>query len=167
MKYTQMKHTRLHHKKLSKKAITAIMGTVLLISFAVAIGSVVMSLGSAEVEDKAECAIDINLKLTQIKGINQLCYSQAKNAITFTIENGKNIKVEGLLINLVGTEKANSIELNEAKITKAGTYLGKVPYNKALAGELQQVKIIPKVAMYDEEQICTEKALVIEEIRKC
>lgn len=160
-------HRQLKKRILSKKAITAIMGTVLLITFAVAVGSVVMSLGSAEVEEQAECAIDINMKLAQIKGVDQLCYNQAKNTITFTIENGKNIKVEGLIINILGTEKAETAELNEAKITKAGTYLGKVPYNKVLAGDLQQIKIIPKVTLYDEEQICTEKALVIEDFPPC
>ncbi len=154
-------------RRLSKKAITIIMGSVLLISFAVAAGSVFMQLGSAQVEEEAECAVDINLKLAVLGGKDQLCYSAPEKKIQFTVENGKNMKVEGLLINTLGTKKALTSELNDAKITKAGMYIGSIPYDQTIAGPLQQIKIIPKINLYDEEQICTEKALVIEKVAAC
>ncbi len=163
-----MKKTIPKHKfHLSKKAITVIMGFALLISFGVAVGSVVMRLGSAEVEDAAECAIDINMQLTKLSGIEQLCYNQATKQIEFTVENGKNIKIEGLLVNTLGSKKAQTLELNDAIIPKTGMYVGAIPFNPAVAGQLKQIKIIPKVNMYDEEQICTEKALIIEQIPTC
>ncbi len=153
--------------QLNRKAITIIMGFALLVSLGVAAGSVVMKLGSAQVEDQAECAIDINLKITQLSGKDQLCLNTATKTIDFTLENGKNIKVEGLLVNTLGAKKAQTSELNDAIIPKAGMYVGNVPYNPAIAGQIKQVKIIPKVNMYDEEQICTEKAIIIEKIPPC
>mgnify|MGYP001615895057 CR=1 FL=1 len=143
------------------------MATFLLISFAVAIGVVVMNFGRAQVEQQAECAIDINLKFSKISNQDQICYDASKKDITFTIENGINIKVDGLILNTIGSQKADSLELNDAKIGKAGVYLGHMKYDKAVSGDMKQLKITPKVTMYDQEQICTEKALVVENLRAC
>ena len=159
--------TQLKRKKLNKKAITVIMGVALLVSLAVAAGSVFIKLGSAQVESKAECAIDVNLKLSTFQGKQLFCLNQASKQLEFTIDNGVNIKVEGLLINTIGLKKAQTIELNDAKMPKAGSYVGSVKYDPALSGQLRQVKIIPKVKMYDEEQICAEKTLVVEKFPAC
>lgn len=152
---------------LRKKGITPLMATFLLISFAVAIGVVVMNFGRAQVEQQAECAIDINLKFSKISNQDQICYDVSKKDIAFTIENGINIKVDGLILNTIGSQKADSLELNDAKIGKAGVYLGHMTYDKAVSGDMKQLKITPKVTMYDQEQICTEKALVVENLRAC
>ena len=83
------------------------------------------------------------------------------------IENGINIKVDSLVMNIIGTKKATTYDLIDAKMEKAGTYLKYTPYNVEEIGELRQIKIIPKVLMYDEELICQEKAIVLEEVRDC
>jgi len=154
-----------HRQK--KKGITPLMATLLLISFAVAIGVVVMNFGAAEVESNAQCPVQIGLKLAIIGGQDQICYDSAKKDVTFTLENGVNIKVEGLIFNAIGSTKAESYELNEAKMIKAGNYLGHVTYDSAVSGTIKQIKITPKINLYDAEQICTEQALVIENIRNC
>ncbi len=151
--------------KTNKRGITPIMTTLLLVSFAVAVGVVVMNFGRAQAEEGAQCAINIDLKLAEIGGQSQLCYDPASQSIRFTVENGVNIKVEGLIVNIIETDKAESVEVNDAKIIKAGTYLGTVKY--AAAGALQQVKLIPKVMLFDQEEICAEQALVVENIRNC
>lgn len=155
-----------NHKQ-KKKGVTPLMITLLLISFAVAVGVVIMNFGAAEVEEAAECPINIGLKLAVISGQEQLCYDAAKKDIAFTLENGVNIKVEGLIFNAIGNKKAESFELNEAKMIKAGNYLGQVAYDSSVSGEIQQIKITPKIVLYDAEQICSEQALVVEGIRSC
>ncbi len=157
----------LEEKRNRKKGITPLMATLLLISFAVAVGVVVMNLGSAQVEESAQCPINIGLKLSNIGGEDQLCYDAGSKSLKFTLENGVNIKVEGLIVNIIGTEKAESYELNDAKVGKAGTYMGKAGYDSGVAGEIRQLKISPKVVLYDTEQICSEQALVAEKVRNC
>jgi hypothetical protein len=157
----------LEEKRNRKKGITPLMATLLLISFAVAVGVVVMNLGSAQVEESAQCPINIGLVLSNIGGEDQLCYDAGSKELKFTLENGINIKVEGLIVNIIGTEKAESYEFNDAKVGKAGTYLGKANYDSAAAGEIRQLKISPKIVLYDTEQICTEQALVAETVRNC
>lgn len=154
-------------KYLDKQGITPLMVTLLLISFAVALGVVIMNFGRAQVETEAECPINIGMKLSSISGVEQLCYDQAKKQLSFTVENGVNINVEGLIVNLIGELKAETIELAEAKMGKAGNYMGRIAYDSSAAGEIRQIKISPKVLLYDNEEICSEKAVVAESVRAC
>jgi len=153
--------------KMNKKAITPLMIGFILVSFAVAVASGVMNFAKAEVEDQASCAIDINMKWAVIGGKEEICFNQATKEVKFTIENGVNIKVEGLVVNIVGTKGSESKELNEAKIIKAGNYFGNVGYNYNTVGDIRQIKFIPKVIFSETEEVCAEKALVVENIRNC
>ena len=154
-------------KSWGKEGVTPLMVTMLLLSLAVAVGVVIMNFGRAQVEENAQCAIDIGLHLASIGGQEQLCYSAGKKVLSFTVENGLNIKVDGLIVNVIGGDKAETVELNDAKMTKAGTYVGKVSFDSAAGGEIRQVKITPKVVLYDEEQICSEQAIVVESVGGC
>jgi len=148
--------------KLNKKAITPLMATFLLVSFAIAVGVGVMNFGRAQVEESAECTVDVGLKFSVIGGNEQLCYDTAKKEVKFTVENGVNVATTGLVVNVIGTEKAETAELNDAKISKAGTYVAHITYDSAVSGLVQQIKISPKVTPYDQELICQDKALVFE-----
>ena len=53
---------------MNKKAISPIIATLLLISFAVALGVVIMNFGRAQVELEAQCAIEIGLDLAEVEG---------------------------------------------------------------------------------------------------
>ena len=152
---------------MDKRGITPIMATFLLISFAVAVGVVVMNLGRAQVESDAECPINIELKLSNIQGVDQLCYDSAKKELAFTVENGINIDVEGLIVNVISSQQAETFAMDNAYMGKAGVYFGHAPFDSSASGEIRQVKILPKVLLYDNLEICTEQALVIEEIRDC
>jgi hypothetical protein len=151
---------------MNKKGISPLIATFLLISFAVALGVVIMSFGRAQVELEAQCPISIGLVISNIGGEDQFCYDSNAKEIKFTLENGVNIKVNGLVFNVIGSIQAESSEIN-TEIIKAGTYLGNMKYDSSTSGEIRQVKISPKINLYDEEQICTDKALVIENIKEC
>ncbi len=150
-----------------KSGLTPLMITFLLISFAVAVGTVIMNFGSAQVEEAAECPIAISLHVANIGGQEQLCQDAAKSQLSFTVENGVNIKVTGLIVSIIGSERAETFELNDAKMDKAGSYVGKVPYSTTTSGTIRQVKITPKVTPYDAEQICAEQAIVVEAVKGC
>lgn len=152
---------------MKKKGITPLMATLLLISFAVALGVVIMSFGRAQVDLEAQCSIDVNLKFSVVGGEEQFCIDQAKKQLFFVVENGINIEVVGLVVNIIGTEKVQTYDLNDAKIEKAAAYMKYVPYDTAAIGTLRQIKIIPKVNMYDEELICQEKGIILEAVRDC
>ena len=154
-------------KYLGKEGITPLMIAFLLVSFAVAVGVVVLNLGSAQVESSATCSVNIGLRFSQISGEEQVCYDAAKKIFSFSVENGVNINVNGIVVNIIGTQKAESFELNEAKMGKAAVYLGRVPYDTAASGEIRQVKISPKIVPVDQEQVCIDQAIVVEKVKPC
>lgn len=143
------------------------MATFLLVSFAVAVGVVVMNFGRAQVEEAAECSLNTDLKLAQIGGTEQLCYDATAQKLLFTVENGVNIKVEGLVVNIIGTNKAETMELNDAVMVLAGTYVGTINYDSSVNGAIRQVKITPKVTLYEQELFCPEQSVVVEKVKEC
>ncbi len=150
-----------------KRAITPLMITMLLVSFAVAVGSGVMKFGRAQVEERAECAIEIKMNLASISGQEQLCYNAAAKRLSFTAENGININIDGLIVSVIGAQKAETFELNEATMTKAGSYVGNLPYDLATSGQIRQVKLTPKISGTEGELICAEQALTVEKVPAC
>ena len=150
-----------------KRAITPLMATFLLITFAVAIGVVIMNLGSAQVEDNASCPLDVGMKLANIGGKQQLCYDAEKKMLSFTLENGVNTNIEGGVVSIIGAEKAGTAELNNAKMDRAGSYVGKVAFDSTVGGAIRQVKISPQVILKGEVEICSEQAIVMENVREC
>lgn len=151
--------------KVGKRGIAPLVATILLISFAVAVGVVIMSFGSAQVELEAQCPVDIGLKMANIGGQDEMCYDGSN--IKFTLENGVNIEVSGLIVNVIGSNEAKTFTVNEAKMEKLGNYLGSVAYDKSSSGEIRQVKITPKIDLNGNEEICLEKVLIVENVRGC
>ncbi len=139
--------------------------TILLVSLAVAVGVVVMNLGRAQVEEAAECAIDVGMRFVYIGEEEQFCLSGDR--LVFTVENGINANVEGVIVSVIGSERAETFELNEAKMGKAGTYVGKVKFDPSIGGGIRQVKLTPRILALDGEIICPAQALVREDIRNC
>lgn len=150
-----------------KRGMAPIVATLLLISFAIAIGLVVMNFGRAQVSLESQCTIDIGMEFSSIGGLDEICFDASKNDLFFAVENGINLGLDGLVVNVIGTERAESYDLPDAKIGKAGNYLTHLGYNEELSGSIRQLKIIPKVKIVDKEEICSEQALVIEKIRAC
>jgi len=150
-----------------KKAMAPLVATLLLISFAVALGIVIMNFGRAQVDLEAQCPIEVGLEFSEISGERELCIDKEKNDIYFAIENGVNSDVEGVIVNVIGTERAESYDLDDAQMDLAGNYLTHIGYNEELSGDIKQMKVIPIIVLYEEEEICVEQALVTEEIREC
>ena len=144
---------------MNKKGISPIVATLLLLSFAITLGVFFMNFGRAQVELSAVCPINIGLTEKQI------CFKD--NQVSFSVKNGINTNIEGLIVNIIGTKKAETFELNDALISKAGTYNGKIFYDKSTSGEIRQIKISPKIRLYDEEHICIEKAVTSTNIADC
>jgi hypothetical protein len=142
-----------------KTGISPLVATLLLLSFAISIAVVFMNFGRAQVELEAECPVNIGLEEQKI------CLSG--NQISLSVSNGINTDITGLIINVIGTSKADTFELNDAGIAKGGIFTGNVPYFLETSGVIRQIKISPKITLYDQEHICIQKAIVKEAIPNC
>ena len=143
------------------------MGTILLITFAVAVGVVILNFAGAAVEEEAVCTVDPQIQLVNISGQLQICYDFVGKALKFTVENGVVSPVGGLVVNVIGTDKAHTFEINDAKMPRAGSYVAKLQYDFAIGKAIRQVKITPKIRLQDSEEICVDKEVIVENIQGC
>jgi len=150
-----------------RKAMTPIMATFLLLSFAVTIGLLVMNFARAQVVLEAECTQNIELAWMQFDGLDDICYDTNTQEILFGVENGVQIEVERLQATAVGRKAAQSYEVPTSKIIRAGSFVGTLSYNEDESGILRQVKIIPIVLSAGQEHFCTEQALSITSVPEC
>jgi hypothetical protein len=159
------------HLMKSKKAISPLVATLLLVLLATALGVIAMSWGRAQLEEGSYCPVVIGLKFIELNQDLQICKAGTKEngVITFLVENGATIDVDSLNFRVIGTNDAYTLELPESSIKKGYPLLKNVPYNYDLFGEISQVKITPRVVLFPGEDpvLCPEQALIIEDIREC
>ncbi len=156
--------------KRSKKGISPLLATVLLLIFAVGLGVIVMNWGRAQVEAASKCAVDTGLSIVKLNNIPEICYAgKGENGyVHFIVENGPSVDLEGLQLRIIGTENVYNLEIKES-IPKGNSLLKDISYDFDEFGDIRQIKITPKIMLYPEEKpiLCPEQALVTGEIRSC
>lgn len=156
---------------MNKKAISPLLSTILLILIAVGIGIIVMNWGRAHLEVGAKCAIDTEMKIVLLNNIPQICYAGSGESgyVSFIVENGVNIDIKAIQFRAIGKKQVYTTELADSSIEKGYTLMKTVPYNFDLFGDIRQIKLTPKIMVYPEEPsiLCTEQALILEDIREC
>lgn len=169
----------------SKKGVSPLIATVLLIAFAVALGAVVMNWGRGYVEDTAniarersdtevKCASDVDIAIVEIDGTPQICYNDtgnAQNKLEFIIENRKALDVEYLQARLIGeaTRVPYTVTLGttESNLTTNEAKYVVFNYTEATYGLPQQVKLTPVIKVAGQEVVCSQNAEVATGIKPC
>ena len=159
----------------NRRAISPLVATVLLISFSVALGAVVMSWGESYVEQKAEFVRGVQevksgcdavtFSIITIKGIPQLCYTPT--AVELSLDNGASIGLEDLHARLV--DDRNQFFVKESTLSapvKAGDPVKlSIPYIGLT--KPVQVKFTPKIKMDGEVVFCAANSRQFENFRQC
>ncbi len=159
------------HLLKSKKAISPLIATLLLVLLATGLGVIAMSWGRAQLEEGSYCPVFIGLKIIELNQEPQICRagSRENGVITFLVENGANIDVHSLNFRIIGTVDIYTLELPESSIAKGYPLLKNIPYNYDLFGDIRQIKITPRVVLFPGEDpvLCPEQALIVEDVRVC
>lgn len=142
----------------SKKGVSPLIATILLIAFAVALGSVIMNWGLnldlGKPDDKCN---NVAIKIRDIDNY-EVCYGDfgQNGYINFILDNVGSADISGLTILIVGEKGTRLFELQ--KIIKRGSLLdekGKdISYNFATYGDIKQVQFIPKAANNKDTSVC-------------
>jgi flagellin-like protein len=162
----------------SKKGISPLIATVLLIAFAVALGAVVMNWGrsytdkitgdtEAQSDTTITCALDVNLKPTYINKIRKICFDSSANQITAILENtGK--ELTGVKIVAIGATSLVNYEQNQS-IRKGDVVKFTLSYDEATNGTLEQLMFTPKLKIdgIAGDTLCPDGALAVENIEDC
>ncbi|MEM4337123.1 MAG: archaellin/type IV pilin N-terminal domain-containing protein [Candidatus Woesearchaeota archaeon] len=163
----------------SKKGVSPLIATVLLIAFAVALGAVVMNWGRTYVEDTArfareksdleiKCSSDVKLDFLKIKDVKHICYylDGSNVKVNFTIENIGKLDVYGLQVTVVGSKEVNTTEINledESKVIKRARFYKNMSVPLGDIGTPSQIRIVPIIKIEGNKNPCPGTALVEED----
>ncbi len=165
----------------SKRGVSPLIATVLLIAFAVALGAVVMNWGRTYVEDTAslareksdteiQCSSDVQLSFLKVRGIKRVCYEyDTKTYINFTVENTGKLDIVGLEITIVGGKDINttSIDLKSMNMTlKRARFYRNESVDMGDLGVPEQIRIVPEIEVEGSRVTCPGTSLNEDEFLK-
>lgn len=171
----------------SKKGVSPLIATVLLIAFAVALGAVVMNWGRSYVEDTAafareksdtevKCSMDVKISIGKIDKEPVICFNvtdvedpNQNGTVEVLLENGPTTQIEGLQIRLIGngTKEPGIIDLENTTIKKAYSKFLNITYDDDELEYIKQVKIIPQIESQGKLVYCPDSSLTIDDIQEC
>ena len=117
----------------SKKGISPLIATVLLIAFAVALGAVVMNWGRSYVEDtaadaertsqtKVDCSLGVDLEIKEISGDPKICLDTDEEEVVVYLVNRGSKVLEGIKTTIIGTEEIvefdNNVTIGKSAVKK-------------------------------------------------
>jgi|TARA_Y100000310_G_scaffold345671_1_gene468079 flagellin-like protein len=158
--------------KLNKRGVSPLIATVLLISFAVALGSVVLNWGrNIDISKPGDKCAGINIEIRDIDA-SQVCYSVSGNDayINFIIDNSGNTDIDGLGIWIVGEKGTKLLDFNDLSIKKGELLDIKdttVKYNFNTYGAIKHIQFFPKVKINDSLDICARSSVKVDKIGIC
>jgi flagellin-like protein len=166
----------------SRKAVSPLIATVLLIAFAVALGAVVMNWGRGYVEDTANiarersdtevtCASDVDISIVKIDSVPQICHNETSNkTVFFIVENKKGKTVEKIQARLIAssTRVPYTVELGDvSNLTTNAAKLLNFTYDDSSYGDPTQIQLTPYIKVGGTEVACPSSAEVSTDIKAC
>jgi flagellin-like protein len=158
-----------------KKAVSPLVATLLLIVFAIALGTVVMNWGRAYIEEKAEfveghevtgdCS-GVGFSIVTIGGELQLCYDLQTKSLEFILENGPGADIENMQARVIGSTGIFT-EDNILPQALKRTHTIKLSFTPGNIGDIKQFKLTPLIKMGADTLFCPDKSAVHEAIRPC
>ena len=156
----------------SKKGVSPLIATILLIAFAVALGSVVMNWGlNLNLGKSTDMCRSVEIKIRNID-VAEACFGGvgANGYINFIIDNTGGTDISGLAIWMVGDKGTKLFDLDHVAIKK-GTLFNKkdkeVVYDFTKFGNMKQVQFIPKIKTSEAVEICPKNAIKADKIGVC
>ncbi len=156
----------------NKRGVSPLIATVLLISFAVALGAVVMNWGrNLDISKPGDKCAGINIKIRTVNDV-QVCYSVEENKgyINFVLDNIGNVDIDGLGIWITGKKGTKLLDFNDLSIKKGELLDVKdksVTYNFNTYGAIKNIQFFPKVKINDDLEICARSSVKADKIGVC
>lgn len=155
-----------------KRGVSPLIATVLLISFAVALGSVVLNWGrNLDISKSGDVCSGIKIELRNINEL-EACYTVSRDDayINFIIDNEGNVRVDGLGILITGEKGTELLDFNNFGIG-VGNILqikdASVKYSVKTYGAIKSIQFFPKKQSVDSIEICPRSSVKAELIGAC
>ncbi|MFA5797325.1 MAG: archaellin/type IV pilin N-terminal domain-containing protein [Candidatus Woesearchaeota archaeon] len=149
----------------SRKGISPLIATVLLIAFAVSIGAMIMSWGKNAVNSSGNDCDAVKLEVQEINGKPVFCYDTINQQIRIMVKNTGEIDVERLHLRIITSDYAiDEKPVDASRIISGGIIVKNIPYIHS--GKFH-VEIIPEIIASSKDKSCSNEALIVEDIPKC
>jgi len=161
-------------KIFNKRGVSPLIATVLLISFAVALGSVVLNWGkNLDISKPGDSCSGAAITIRNI-GEREVCYSGSGSGafINFILDNSGSADIAGLGIWIVGDKGTKLLDLDNLEI-KSGELLNveddRAKYDFNTYGKINYIQFIPKVKTGTGTgiDICPKNSVKAEKIGTC
>ena len=156
----------------NKRGVSPLIATVLLISFAVALGSVVLNWRrNLDISRPGDACSGVAIKMRSIADV-EVCYGgSGSNAyLNFVIDNTGSIDIDGLGIWITGEKGTKLLDLNDASIKK-GQLLDikdkSIVYDSETYGTIKNIQFFPKVMGVETLEICSANSVKAKKIKAC
>lgn len=157
----------------TKRGVSPLIATIILIAFAVALGAVVMNIGRtigqpSDPQTTSGCSVPINLEIVKINENQKICLNDAENQVEMTLKNGGKVIIDNLHVTVIGQDLIfNKGSILTQKLGKADARKFNVEYDKSKYGEIEQVIITPEIIIDGETIICEESRVQVEAVPPC
>jgi flagellin-like protein len=150
--------------KRGKRGISPLIATVLLIAFAVAIGTMVMNIGRNVNANVGDCN-DVKLEVQTINGKPLLCYDTLNNKMNFLLKNTGSVDIQMLKFYVTASDFSHEEkDLVESSIKQGDTLSKNFDYVKS--GTFK-VELVPVISFAGKDRVCLQQAAVTESIDRC
>ncbi|MEM3370442.1 MAG: archaellin/type IV pilin N-terminal domain-containing protein [Candidatus Woesearchaeota archaeon] len=149
----------------SRRGVSPLIATVLLIAFAVALGAVVMNWSRSFTGEQIEntnqvagtssaCEFNVRMQLVEIGGIERICYGNESGK--FIIKNIGNTEIEGVQVQVIGSQSVADATVSGigSTIGKGKVAMGNFSWNNSI-GDFEQVIISPIIKVNGVNVTCT------------
>ncbi len=156
----------------SKRGVSPLIATILLIAFAVALGTVVMNWGLSLSNGSDDPCAKVSLTLKKMTDKGVVCYGNrgSDGYLNFILENSGSMDVAGVSVWLSGQKKTELIGLGGVSIPRRATVEktgGEPFFDFGRVGNLDQVQFIAKIEVNGKTKACTRQAVQPKELRFC
>ena len=147
-----------------RRGISPLIATVLLVAFAVSIGTMIMSWGKEASATIGGCE-DTAIEVQKFGDKPIFCYDTLNNNIKIAVKNTGTTDIKKLKMHVISADlKIEEKDLSDTLI-KSGSVKSK-DINYVKAGKFR-VEIIPVVSIGGKDKVCSEKYVYMDPIDKC
>jgi len=155
----------------SKRGVSPLIATILLIAFAVALGSVIMNWGlNLSNQDADDPCQRVRMELKPMTNADA-CYGSigSQGYINFVLENTGTTDISGISIWLTGQKKTELIDLaiSIPRKTSFERFNKETTFDFETVGNVNQVQFIPKIESAGKTSICTRQAIEPKTVTFC
>ena len=156
----------------STRGVSPLIATILLIAFAVALGSVIMNWGLSLSLDSSDPCQKVSLALVDLMEKGEMCYGNrgGEGYMNFMLENKGPTDISGISIWITGQKKTEIIDLGSVSIPRRETYEktgNEALFDFSTVGNIDSVQFIPKITVDGKTQTCTKQAAQPKTIKFC